>query len=274
MKKLHLLGVLALVVGMLIFVGCGGSGGGSALFGGNGTLAVRMADAPDPTITDVTVNIDRVEANVDGQWQVITDTDTSVDLMDLIQNDMLLGQALVPAGRYTQVRLIVTGGTVTDSTGTHDLVIPSGMQTGIKINLNFDVNPNVVTEILLDFNVQKSIVKQGNGVYRLQPVIPAVVKILSGTVTGTVTDGTNPLNNATVTATYTAGPNYPLGTVVNETSTMLDGTFKLWALKAGTYRITITWTDPNNPSVILTKTIENVQVTANANTDLGTVVLP
>ncbi|HVL38292.1 MAG TPA: DUF4382 domain-containing protein [Fimbriimonadaceae bacterium] len=272
MKKLTLWMTILACITAISGLGCGGSGS-NPFTGGNGTLAVRLADAPDPTITDVDVNIDRVEANIGGQWQVITDADQTVDLMDLVHTDLLLGQALVPAGRYNQVRLIVTSGSVTDEDGTHNLLIPSGIQTGIKINLNFDVPEGDTVEVLLDFNVQKSIVKQGNGVYRLQPVIPAVVKITSGTISGTVTDGSNVLNNATVRATYTAGTNYPLGTVVNETSSISDGTFRLWALKAGTYSLTFTWTDPNNPNITLTDTVADVVVVATQNTDVGTVTL-
>lgn len=264
---------LTLIVALtLTAIGCGG-GGGSASASGSGTLRVWMADAPDPSITSVEVDIDRIEAHLNGNWQVVSDADQTVDLMTLVENDMVIGQAVVAAGTYNQIRLIVTGGRVTDDDGTHDLQIPSGIQTGIKINLNFDVDANVLTEILLDFNVQKSIVKQGNGVYRLQPVIPAVIKVLSGTITGVATDGVNPLHNATVKAIYTAGTNYPIGTEVNETSTLEDGGFKVWALLAGTYSLELTWTDPNDPNVVITATVANVDVVASQNSDVGSVVL-
>ena len=42
-----------------------------------------------------------------------------------------------------------------------------------------------VTSVLLDFNVEKSFVRQGNGAYLLKPVIPAVIQNLAGTVSGT-----------------------------------------------------------------------------------------
>src|SRR6185369_14004795 len=92
---------------------------------------------------------------------------------------------------------------------------PSGVQTGVKVNVDYDISANQVTTILLDFNVCKSLNKLGNGNYQLQPVIPAVVKVLSGTVTGHVALNGNPVQGATVTATYTAGSSYPIGTVVN-----------------------------------------------------------
>jgi len=269
MKKT--LALIGLVIFAVLMLGCGGSGSPTAV-GGNGTLSVHMADAPDPTITSVVIHIDKVEAHVGSGWQTVSNTTQIVDLLDLVQNDIVIGQALVPAGKYTQIRLMVSSGTVTDATGTHNLVIPSAIKTGIKINLNFTVDPNVLTEILLDFNVDKSIVKLGNGIYHLKPVIPAVIKIVSGTITGTVTDGTNPLSGASITATYTAGTSYPIGTIVNTTSSLSDGTFKIWALKAGTYRLDFTWTDPIDPKVILTGTV-NANVIANQDTAVGTVVL-
>jgi len=269
--KTHLL-IVAVLAALLI--GCGG--GGSSTSGGTstgaGTLAVRLSDAPDPTITALNVTIPKVEANVNGQWIQVAAPNRSYNLLDLAKQDTLLGQASLPAGSYTQVRLFVSAASVTDSTGTHNVTVPSGAQTGLKINLDYSITPNVVTEILLDFNLDKSLIKQGNGQYRLQPVIPAVVKILSGTITGIASDGTATLTNAKVTATYTAGSSYPLGSEVNTTSSLADGTFKVWALLPGTYRLDLSYTNPTT-SAITTATKSDVQVSANENTDVGSITL-
>jgi hypothetical protein len=281
MKMLHnlrekgkgLLTLLALSALAVVAVGCagGGSDGGPGA-GGSGTLAVRLADAPDPTISALNVTISRVEAHLDGRWRTLTTAPQTFNLLDLVKNDTLLAQATLPAGRYNQVRLFVDGATVTDSAGTHDVTVPSGSQSGIKINLNYTIDPNELTEILLDFNVQKSLIKQGNGNYRLQPVIPAVVKVLSGTITGTATDGTSPLNNASVKATYAAGSSYALGTEVNATSSLPDGTFKLWALLPGAYTLSFSYTDSTS-GAIRTATRTDVVVTANADNALGSIPL-
>jgi hypothetical protein len=261
-----LLALLTVVAVSAIFAGCGGGGGTSG--SGTGRLSVVMVDAPAPSVTSVVVTIDRVEAHVNNDWVTITTTPLTFDLLDHVKVEQVLGTATLPVGHYTQVRFFPTAVTVTDATGPHQATIPSGVQSGIKVNVDYNIGPNLITTILLDFNVQKSIV-QNNGGYLLQPVIPAVVKVLSGTVTGTVTSGGQNVQGATITATYTAGSNYPLGTEVNTAMTLADGTFKVWALLPGTY--TITATHPTDATK--TATVTGVVVAANQNKDVGTLDL-
>ncbi len=267
--------LIALFAALPLLGGCGGSSDSDNAGNGSGTFRVALADAPPSSgsVSAVNITIDRVEANVDGAWTPITSVPQSFNLLDLVKNEAILGSSQLPAGRYTQVRLFPSAATVTDAAGTNPVVIPSGVQTGVKINVNYDISPNQVTTVLLDFNVAKSLVRQGNGRYLLQPVIPAVVKVLSGTVTGTFTDGTDPLPGAAVTAVYTAGDRYPLGTEVNTGATLADGTFKVWALLPGTYTITVSYTDPVT-SALRTRTITDVLVSPDQNTDLGTLVAP
>jgi hypothetical protein len=266
-------GLLAL--GLALF-GCAGDGDSSGSTngtsaGGRGTLNVRLADAPDPTISSLVINVTKVEANIDGGWQTLDVQDTEVDLLDLVKNDILLATNDVPAGHYNQVRVFVDSATVTDGDGTHNVTIPSGAQTGIKLNVNGDIEPNQIVTLLLDFNVGKSLIKTGNGQYKLQPVIPVVVKVLSGTISGTVRSSSGELaDNTDVQAIYTSGGSYPVGTEVNTSYTLDDGTFKLWALLPGTYTLHFTRTDGEASE---TATIEDVTVTANHDTDIGLVTL-
>jgi len=264
---------LAILVTLAVAVGCGGGGGGSSSVGsGSGTMNVRLADAPDPTITSIDVTIDRVQAHVGSQWTDIVTQPQTVDLMDLVQTDMLLGSAPVPAGHYTQIRLFPSSVTVTDSTGTHDVSVGSAKNTGIKVNVDADVQDGVVTTLLLDFNVDASLLKEGNGQYRLKPVIRGVVQTLSGTITGSVTDGTSSLTNAKVTAVYESGPFFSAGTEVATTASMPDGTFKFWALLPGTYTLNFTWTSSDG-TITKTATLTGVVVDANQNTVAGTIAL-
>ncbi len=264
-------GAVALCTALVFaLTGCGGGGASS---GGNGTLSIAMSDGPDPTISAMNVTITKVEANINGAWTPITSVPQSFHLLDLVKNEKLLGSADLPAGHYTQVRFFPSNMTVTDSTGTHPVDAGGVDQTGFKVNVDYDLTPNQITTVLLDFNVNKSLVKQGNGQYRLQPVIPAVVKVLSGTVSGTVTSGGAPVKGADVTATYTAGSSYAAGTQVNTSTTLSDGTFKVWALLPGTYTITVSYTDPAT-NTTKTATQTGVVVTANQNTDLGSIALP
>jgi len=259
----------------VLLAGCGGGGSGG---GSTGTLRVAMVDAPDPTITALNVTIDRIEAHVvnpddpndnePSHWRAITAAPQTLDLLDLVDNAVTLGTAPVPAGHYTQVRLFISSATVTDATGTHNVTVPSAGNTGIKVNVDHTIAPNQLVALLLDFNVSKSLIKTGAGAYKLQPVIPAVVQILSGTISGTVTHGGAPLDSGDVKAVYTAGDKYPIGTVVNNTFSQDDGSFKIWALLPGTYDVVVTAPDTH------TATKSGVVVVADQNTNAGTIVVP
>ena len=269
MKKLFF-PVVALAA---LVLGCGGGGSSSGSGGdGTGTMNIRLADAPDPTITAIDITFSKLEAHVDGEWVEIPLVDESVNLMDLTDEDMLLGSATLPAGNYTQIRLFPSSATVTDSDGTHDVNIPSAKNTGIKVNINAPLAENAVQTLLLDFNVDKSLIKTGNGAYKLQPVLVGVIKTQSGTITGVASDGTENLNNVSVKATYTAGTAYPLGTVVNESASVTDGAFTIWALLPGTYTLDFTWTSADG-TVTKTAQVTDVVVTANQETTVGTVTL-
>ena len=70
----------------------------------------------------------------------------------------------------------------------YELKIPSGLQTGIKIIHGFDINENQTTELILDFNASKSIVKAGaSGKWLLKPTVKVLntedYSIISGTIT-------------------------------------------------------------------------------------------
>ena len=263
---------VAAAIAALVPLGCGGSGSSDGA-AGRGTLKVFMADAPDPDVLAVEVDISRVEAHIDGTWEVLSTTPQTLDLFDVKFTEQLIAQAGLPAGDYTQIRFIVDECRVTDSTGTYVANIPSGSQTGIKVNLNFTVPPNDIVGVLLDFNVHRSLRRLGNGNYQLRPVVAGAVITLSGTITGVATDGTNPLARVVVRAIYKAGPHYPIDTEVNSTTSVVDGRFKIWALMPGTYQLQLSWTDPLDRLIVRSAIVDNVVVTANANTDVGAVAL-
>lgn len=266
----HLSAALAALGSAIAIFGCGGAG--SALPDGAGTLELRLADAPDPTISAISVTIDRVEAHVDGSWIPVTTVPLTFDLFSLIENDTILGSANLPPGRYTQIRLFPSAASVTDADGTHDVKIPSGVQSGIKLKLDYEIVPGETTAVLLDFNVAKSLHKTGSGKYILNPVIPVVVKNQSGVVTGLVTDGTNPAAGAYVSAVYTAGTSYPIDSEVNSSVTQADGTFKMWALLPGTYTLYVNYTQPGT-GVAFVATYTGLEVTASGSANAGTIVV-
>ena len=87
----------------------------------------------------------------------------------------VLGDTSLSAGKYTQILLIVEDGSyVVDGGVKNNLIIPSGSQSGIKLNHSFDIEGGNLYEFYLDFNVDKSIIITGNGQYKLKPVIRVI----------------------------------------------------------------------------------------------------
>ncbi len=93
------------------------------------------------------------------------------DLLTL-QNGVktFLGAATVVAGDYVQLRLVVTDATITlktgftfsDGTSTRDLKVPSGPQTGIKVDFGGPVHITPpTTNLTVDFPIDKNFVFTG-----------------------------------------------------------------------------------------------------------------
>ena len=86
-----------------------------------------------------------------------------------------------------------------------------------------------VYDVVLDFDVDASIVEQGNGGYTLKPVIRAEQVIGTGSITGIILPAG--VVQTSVTATN--------GTFEATSYTNADGTFTLMALPVGTYDVII-----------------------------------
>jgi len=69
----------------------------------------------------------------------------------------LLVDAEIPSGMYNQMRVYVTEGKVIlkDEAGEFNLKVPSGAQSGIKLNFDFEIGGED-TELLLDFDLSRA----------------------------------------------------------------------------------------------------------------------
>merc|ERR1711974_480145 len=77
------------------------------------------------------------------------------------------------AGAVNQMRIILgTNNEVmlTDSSTT-ELTVNSAINTGLKLNVNSEIRAGAKTEILIDFDADKSIVSTGENSFLLKPVI-------------------------------------------------------------------------------------------------------
>jgi hypothetical protein len=169
-----------------------------------------------------------------------------VDLTKLIAgNDLLLTDEIIPAGTFKQIRLILSdNNTVLLEGGTTPVHLdtPSAEQSGLKIMLDENLEGGSSYTFILDWDVQRSIVKAGNsGKYILKPVIRANAEVNSGTLGGQVVADplrdddniTQPLANVVV-GVYTLE-----GALVTQTQTNDLGNFLIHGLKAGEYKVKI-----------------------------------
>ncbi|MBI5580209.1 MAG: DUF4382 domain-containing protein [Deltaproteobacteria bacterium] len=223
-KKISLVVMLSV---LSLFAGCGGGGGGDSSGGSIGTLSLSLTDAPADGYKAVYVTIEKVQVhmggdeNMDSSWKTVTDVgnNKTYNLLDLVSGVREeLGITELESGSYTQMRLILgrvpddginvlslrhsfPNYVVTDSDEIHELKVPSGFQTGIKIVQGFDISSSQTTELILDFDAAKSIVKAGNsGNWLLQPTIKVSVLEEHAIIRGKVADDEGPIQGALVSA--------------------------------------------------------------------------
>ncbi len=257
--------VLSVIIGFLVLVSCSDQTTNVPSDEQNGSIRIYLVDSPSQ-LDSVIICVTRVEIHKSGSdstsgWFVINDSTRYFDLLQLTNGaSAVLGDTSLAPGKYTQIRLIIGSGSyVIDQGVKHDLEVPSGSQSGLKLNHQFTIESGKLYELLLDFNVDKSIVITGNGKYKLKPTIRVMPIVISGSISGQVL----PLEaQPTIWTVY--------GTDTITTYTNLQGFFKLMALPAGLYDVNII---PADTVIYMDTTITNVQVIANQDTDLGTITL-
>lgn len=281
---------LVLSLATMGFVGCGGSSNPTTAT--NGTVNASMTDplTCGSEFPDIYVTVTKVKANVNANagpnssgWQTIVDLTKDPMQIDLAKlnptNTCLLkklgSSSSLPAGKYQQIRLYLLSNStatnssdacgshgwncvVTDSGQTEELQLPSEVQTGIKIP-----SPNITSggltvtagqsvDLNIDFQSCESIVPEGNGMYRLKPVLFAgEVSPNMNSISGQVVEGNSsgqPLLNSSNQATPIAGatvlfehPDTNGNEVVMEsTKTDQSGNFFLCPLSGNNYDIVVT----------------------------------
>ena len=169
-----------------------------------------------------------------------------VDLTKLIAgNDLLLSDEIIPSGMLNQIRLVLSDNNsllLKNHTESIHLDTPSAQQSGLKLKLETELEPGFSYTFILDWDVQRSVVKAGNsGKYILKPVIRANTEVNSGSIRGVVsgevisqeTSGTETLSDVIV-AIYSKENEY-----ITETSTDINGEFLIQGLQPGEYMILI-----------------------------------
>lgn len=236
---------------------------------GNAKISVKLMDAPGDydhvyiDVVDVMVKVNNASSD-EGSWQSLNAMNTGIyDLLELTGgvNVLLVDDFEVLSGTLNQIRLILgDDNTVVIDGQTYPLNTPSAQQSGLKIQVNETLLPNIAYTFLLDFDVDESIVTAGNsGNINLKPVIRASVEATTGTISGSVL----PLGMQTSISVSN-------GLETISAYADIDGNFLLVGVNPGIYTVTVT---PDLLSGLSSTVIENVVVTLESDTNLGIVTL-
>ncbi|MFC1912805.1 DUF4382 domain-containing protein [Chloroflexota bacterium] len=171
-----------------------------------GTVRINVTDAPAKEVTSIMVTISEVSVHLAGAVQEqeqeqseggqvqeqeqeqqqsqqgqggwlaieIANDDKSFDLFDVAGIEQFLGESEVTAGKYTQIRLTIETVEVALGDGVlQPATVPSGV---LKFVRPFDVVDGGVTEILIDFDAEKSVTVTGAGKILVKPVVKLTVE--------------------------------------------------------------------------------------------------
>lgn len=292
-------GLIRAALAALLFApiaGCdsGDNGAGS----GTGRLSLLLTDAPGDVAAAV-VTIDQIYLVGPGGRTVVRDEPFTTDLLQLENTTAeLVRDEEIPAGTYSELRFVISGGYVELEDGrvhasspdyegltqfppsgpvTGDLQMPSFGQSGLKVKLPQDqlvIGDGEPRALLIDFDVSQSFGHQaGNsGNWVMHPVVRATDVVLASRITVDVTLAqgvTLPagvtLSNFDAVLTRDTGD----GTPSEEALPLTDAGNGIWRadfqmLFAGTYELTLRFTGTPPAPVLTTDPAVPVSVTVAA----------
>jgi hypothetical protein len=177
--------ILTLLIGFLFFTGCDTS----TEPGITGNFVLYLTDAPGE-YDEVNISVEYVEVHkADGGWITINNQPGTYNLLELTNGvTAVLGEAMLDAGKYTQIRLLIgEGSNVVLDGQQYNLFIPSGIQTGLKLVQAFEIEPDYTYELLLDFDAHRSVRRVGQShEFILQPAYRLQSIATSGSIAGSV----------------------------------------------------------------------------------------
>ncbi|HLY39730.1 MAG TPA: DUF4382 domain-containing protein [Terracidiphilus sp.] len=227
------------------------------------------------TITDVQANVSSSAGSNDSSWVDLTpdlsNSPKQVDLLGQANNQCFLAQLgdnqELQAGTYQQIRLILADNSASisgnacsnsancvmltsDPSAPHALQLSSEAKTGIKIPSgqiaggSFTIAAGQTKDLDIDFMTCESIVQEGNGQFRLKPVLHAgEVSATSSSINGKILDQAtgNPVQGAVTVSVEQPDAN-GIDRVVMSTTAAADGTFVFCPLPSGTYDLVVVGT--------------------------------
>ena len=191
----------------LLLVACGGGGGGGGSDGAStGTLNLAITDASVDAAKAVVVEFTGVELQHSDVERIDYDfvdgfgdpEPRQIDLLALTggTTELLLEDVTLTAGDYSWIRLKVNAERgVIDSyidlldDSRHSLYVPSGANSGLKLNRGFNVPDGGMASFTIDFDLRKSVHDPSGNKddYILRPTLRLVDGNTDGALSGTVT---------------------------------------------------------------------------------------
>lgn len=260
----------AFVLGTMVSFGIALFGCGAASSGGDGKrsssltegssdgVTVKLSDAPGNMdwFARADVVLSGVEARIDDKWVSLSSESSTVNLLELRGGlNKVLGRVNGTTGSISQMRLIVDSASLTLKDGrVFPLKTPSGEQSGLKVHVEpaIELVTGRAVELMLDFDVSKSFVAQGNPRtmaeargFLFKPVIRVGNSTVHGAIGGLVfsdacTPGDEsddvPVENATVDVLDAQGA------LAASNSTIGSGHFAVYGLSEGVYAMGVSAT--------------------------------
>ena len=222
------------------------------------------------TITDVKASVNSAAGDNDSTFVDLTPSLSAkpmqIDLLGQANNQCFLASlgatTQLQAGNYQQIRIFLADNTaavagnacngsancvILSTGGNYPLLLSSESKTGIKIpsgqiaNGGFNITAGQTKDLDIDFSTCISIVQEGNGRYRLKPVLHAgEVSTTSTSINGTVVDSVtgNPITGSILVALEQKDAN-GIDRVFMSTMATSAGNFVFCPLPSGTYDVVI-----------------------------------
>ncbi|MEW5756384.1 MAG: DUF4382 domain-containing protein [Pseudomonadota bacterium] len=182
---------------VILLTACGGGDSKPS-----GTLSLNITDAPVDEASEVVVAFTGVTIKpqsgpafdidfVDENGAPVVKTIDLLDQQGPNSEPLLLNHEL-DAGHYNWMRLKVDMDqsfiTLEEGGARKQLYIPSGDETGLKLNRGFEITDGGAATFTVDFDLRKSVLAPSNGsdVYKLKPTLRIVENANVGHLSGTV----------------------------------------------------------------------------------------
>lgn len=252
--------------GFVSFVACNKNDSTSTA--GNASINIHLVDGP-AAYDKVYIDIQDVQVKAEDDvtetgWKSLNVPRKGIYNLLNFKNglDTLLGSLSLPAGKISQLRLVLGANNSIVLNGVnYPLQTPSAQQSGLKLSINTTLSAGVDYHFWIDFDAARSIVQTGNNSYILKPVIKVFTQATSGAIRGIVLPG-----SAKTWVYAIANVN---DTIVSTLADSFTGGFLLRGVPAASYKVAFQSTSGGYRDT----TYNNVSVTNGAVTDLGTIQL-